>query len=333
MATDGRGILVIGELVDGELASVSREALACARGLAGQIGSDVAISLIGSSIDSSGREAISFGADRVYMVDDTLLKDFQVDIHLSMLERIVKTHNPQIVLSTRSSIGKDLAPRLAFRLGTGLMQDCIDLWIDEESGKLSGYRPVFGGKFIATVVGEGSIQVAAIRSKVVEELQPEHSRVGEIVNFQLDIDASVARTRLLERVKEEAEGIKLEDATVVVGGGRGLGGPEPFEQLRVLAKLLGGAVGASRAVCDEGWLSSSYQVGLTGKTITPDLYITVGISGATQHMAGCDRSKAIVAINKDRNAEIFKAARYGVVGDWNRILPAFIEQVRDLVRS
>ena len=135
----------------------------------------------------------------------------------------------------------------------------------------------------------------------------------------------------MQRVKEETEGIKLEEASVVVSGGRGLGGPEPFEQLRVLAKSLGGAVGASRAVCDAGWLPSSYQVGLTGKTITPNLYITVAISGATQHMAGCDRSKVIVAINKDKEADIFKAARYGVIGDWNKILPAFIEQVKELV--
>ena len=325
------GVLVVGEISDGKLASISKEALACARKLAAELGSDVAIAMLGSGIESEGNGAVSFGADKVYLVDDPLLEDFQVDAYLSVLERIVQDYNPQIVLSTKTSIGRDLAPRLAFRLGTGLIQDCIELWIDKDSGRLAANRPVFGGNFIATVVGEGTLQVAAIRSKAFEELEPQASRQGEIVKHPAGIDASVAKTRLVRRVKEETEGIKLEDAPVVVSGGRGLGGPEPFEQLRVLAKLLGGAVGASRAVCDEGWLPSSHQVGLTGKTITPDLYITVAISGATQHMAGCDRAKVIVAINKDKDADIFKAARYGAVGDWNKILPAFIEQVKELV--
>ena len=325
------GVLVVGEINDGHLASISKEALACARKLADELGSDVAIAMLGSGIESTGNEAVAFGADKVYVVDDPLLDDFQVDAYLSILERIVQDYNPQIVLSTKSSIGRDLAPRLAFRLGTGLMQDCIELWADKDSGRLAAYRPVFGGNFIATVVGEGALQVAAIRSKAIEELEPQASRQGEIVKYPAGIDASVAKTRLVQRIKEETEGIKLEEASVVVSGGRGLGGPEPFEQLRVLAGLLGGALGASRAACDAGWLSSSHQVGLTGKTITPDLYITVAISGATQHMAGCDRAKAIVAINKDKDADIFKASRYGAVGDWNKILPAFIEQVKELV--
>ena len=328
------GILVIGEIGEGKLAAVSREGLACARKLAEQSQSHVAIAILGKDLQSIAIEAIAFGADKVYLVDESFLEDFQVEIHLSVLENIVRDHNPQIIISSKSNIGRDLAPRLAFRLGTGLMQDCIDLWIDQDSGTLSGSRPVFGGNFIATITGESPRQVAAIRSKVIEELEPDHERKGEIVNHATPIDpAAVAKTSLISRVKEESKGIKIEEATIVVGGGRGLGGPEAFEQLEVLANLLGGAVGASRAVCAAGWMSTAHQIGLTGKTITPDLYITVGISGAIQHMAGCDRSKVIVAINQDKRANIFDSARYGVVGDWNAILPSFIEEVRRLVET
>ena len=325
------GVLVIGEIGDGKLSSVSREALACARKLAEQSQSHVAIAILGKDLGLIASEAITFGADKVYIVDESILEDFQVEIHLSVLENIITDYNPQIIISSKTNIGRDLAPRLAFRLGTGLMQDCIDLWIDPDSGALSGSRPVFGGNFIATITGKSTRQVAAIRSKVIEELEPDTERKGEIVNYPTKIDPTMAKTKLISRVKEESKGVKLEEASIVVGGGRGLGGPEPFKQLEVLANLLGGAVGASRAVCDAGWMSTAHQIGLTGKTITPDLYITVGISGAIQHMAGCDRSKVIVAINQDKRANIFDSARYGVVGDWNTILPSFIEEVRKLV--
>ena len=176
-------------------------------------------------------------------------------------------------------------------------------------------------------------QIAAIRPKTYEPLDPDAGRSGQVVAFPVDIDASAAKTRVVDVVKEEAEGIKLEDARIVVSGGRGLGGPEPFSQLEELAGLLGGAVGASRAAVDSGWVPANYQVGLTGKTITPDLYITVAISGASQHMAGCSGSKAIVAINKDADANIFKEARYGVVGDWEKVIPALTETVRELTQS
>ena len=169
-----------------------------------------------------------------------------------------------------------------------------------------------------------------MRPKAFEALEPDATRSGEIESFQVDLDESAIRARLVETVTQQAEGVRLEDATIVVSGGRGLGGPEPFEELRNLSQVLGGALGASRAACDAGWIDHSHQVGLTGKTITPDLYITVGISGASQHMAGCSASKNIVAINRDEDANIFKSATYGVVGDWNKILPSFIETVREL---
>ena len=241
--------------------------------------------------------------------------------------------NPGIILIARNNEGRELAPRLAFRLGVGLAQDCLEVSADAGTGRLLANRPVYGGSAIAVVSCTQTPQIAAVRPKTYEPLDADAGRSGQVVAFPVDIDASAAKTRVVDVVKEEAEGIKLEDARIVVSGGRGLGGPEPFSQLEELAGLLGGAVGASRAAVDSGWVPANYQVGLTGKTITPDLYITVAISGASQHMAGCSGSKAIVAINRDADANIFKEARYGVVGDWEKVIPALTETVRELTQS
>ena len=186
---------------------------------------------------------------------------------------------------------------------------------------------------MAVVSCEYTPQIAAVRPKVYEPLDPDSSRQGQVMSFPVELDNSIAKNRVLQRVEEESIGVKLEDARVVVSGGRGLGGPEPFQGLEELAKILGGAVGASRAAVDSGWVPAAYQVGLTGKTITPDLYITVAISGASQHMAGCSGAKVIVAINKDAEANIFKEARYGVVGNWEQVVPGFTEAVRELTQS
>ena len=215
-----------------------------------------------------------------------------------------------------------------------MAQDCVDVDVDADTKRVVATRPVYGGNALAKVTfpGDGP-QVAIVRGKVFEPLAADSSRSGEVVAMQPGLDSSVVKARLVETVQSEAEGVRLEDATVVVSGGRGLGGPEPFEDIEALAKLFGGAMGASRAACDAGWLDHSYQVGLTGKTITPDLYITVAISGASQHLAGCSGSKHIVAINRDPEANIFKEASFGVVGDWKAVLPAFTETVRELLES
>ena len=249
------------------------------------------------------------------------------------METLCKEINPGIILIARTNEGREIAPRLAFRLGVGLAQDCLEVSADAATGKLLANRPVYGGNAVAVVSCNYSPQVAAVRPKVYAPLEPDPARQGEVISFPVDLDAALVRSRVIEVVKEEAEGVKLEDASIVVSGGRGLGGPEPFANLEELARLLGGAVGASRAAVDSGWVPASYQVGLTGKTITPDLYITVAISGASQHMAGCSGSKAIVAINKDAEANIFKDARYGVVGDWEKVLTALTETVRELVQE
>ena len=234
----------------------------------------------------------------------------------------------------KRQIGRAVGPRLAYRLGSGIAQDCTDVSADSESGRVTATRPVYGGNAMAKFTfADNDPQVVIMRLKAFEAAAPDSSRTGEVIEFEVSLDESDIKSKLVETVKEESEGVRLEDASVIIGMGRGLGGPEPFSQLEELAKVFNGAVGASRAVCDAGWLDHSYQIGLTGKTVTPDVYITVGISGASQHMAGCSSSKNIDAINKDGDANIFKEASFGVVGDWEKVLPAFTATARELLES
>ncbi len=328
------GILALGELADGELQSITGELLAVGRRLDETLGEGVGVALLGADPGGEANAAIALGADKVYVVRSPVLNEPQIDAYIAAFEKVCRQVEPSVVLVGRTPLGRDIAPRLAFRLGVGMAQDCVEVDIDSATRRVTATRPVYGGSALAKVTfPEADPQVIVLRGKVYEPLQPDDSLSGEVVEIDAELDDSVIKARLVETVKSETEGVRLEDAPIVVGGGRGLGGPEPFEMLEELAKLLSGAVGASRAVCDAGWLDHGYQIGLTGKTITPDLYITVGISGASQHMAGCSGAKNIVAINRDSEANIFKSASYGVVGDWKNILPSFLETVRELVQS
>ncbi len=326
-----QGILVLGELDQNGLASVTGELLSLARSLADETGDQVSVSLQGASVGSEADDAVAMGADTVYKVESPLLGEPQIDAHLSALEQVARHTDPSIVLVGRTPIGRDVGPRLAFRLGAAVAQDCVEVSVNSDTGRVLATRPVYGGNALASVSFSGDgVQVVIVRPKTVEAGEPDSDRSGTIEDFSADLDDSAIKARLIETVSQESEGVRLEDAGIVVSGGRGLGGPEPFEQLQALSDLLGGALGASRAACDAGWIDHSHQVGLTGKTITPDLYITIGISGASQHMAGCSASKNIVAINRDEDANIFKSATYGVVGDWTKVLPSFIETIREL---
>ena len=328
------GIVVLGELGEGGLQSITGELLAAAQTLAGPLGEDVAAALLGSGLDGVGSEAISLGADRVFLVQDPLLADLQVDAYLAAFELVCKLYEPRVVLVGKTPLGSDVGPRLAYRLGVAVAQDCVDVSTSPGSTRVVATRPVYGGNALAKVTFPGvDPQVVVLRPKVYEPLEPDSSRSGEAVPVEANLDASVVKSRVVETVREKPEGVRLEDAAIVISGGRGLGGPDPFAMLEELAQLLGAAVGASRAVCDAGWIDHGYQVGLTGKTIAPNLYITVGISGASQHMAGCSGAKHIVSINRDADANIFKAASFGVVGQWENVLPSFIETVRGLVKS
>jgi electron transfer flavoprotein alpha subunit len=330
---DGTGVLIIGDATDGQLGSTTAELLAAGHRIAADLSEDLSVALLGDTLDDAAQQAIAHGAQKVFAVNHPLLAAYQVELQLNALETLCKEISPRVMLIARTNEGRELAPRLAFRLGVGLAQDCLEVSVDSSEKKLLANRPVYGGNAIAVVRCDQTPQIAAIRPKAYEPTEADSSRQGEVVSFPVELDASMALTQVVETVIEEAEGVKLEDAHIVISGGRGLGGPEPFAHLEELAKIMGGTVGASRAAVDSGWVPSNYQVGLTGKTITPDLYIMVAISGASQHMAGCSGAKVIVAINKDAEANIFKEARYGVVGDWETVLPALTAAVRELTQA
>jgi electron transfer flavoprotein alpha subunit len=327
---EARGVLVVGEVTQGQLSGTTKEVLAAGRILAQQVGTELAVGLVGSAVAPAAQEALQAGGERVYTVEDALLADGQVEMHLAALTELCRTVAPDIILLGRTALGRDLGPRLACRLGVGLLQDCLQVELEATSGRLTATRPIYGGNVLARVQCTAIPQMAALRPKAYAPLPPDPTRQGDVVAVPVTLDASMARVTVVQQVRHESAGVKLEDASIVVAGGRGLGGPAPFRELQELAGMLGAAMGASRAAVDAGWVPGNWQVGLTGKTITPDLYITVGISGASQHIAGCSGAKVIVAINKDAEANIFREARYGVVGDWQTVVPAFMEAIRSL---
>jgi electron transfer flavoprotein alpha subunit len=328
---DNKGVLIIAEFVNGTLSPIARELLGSGRKLANDLAEDLSAVLIGSGVAGLAGEAISAGADKVYIVDDPLLKDYRTDSYVSVAEKVIKQVNPRVILAGQTTIGRDLAPRLAFRLNTAITMDCIELSIDSATKQLLQTKPVYGGNARAIFTGESLPQMATIRAKAMSALIPDSSRKGEVITIQAGLDAGAIRTNVLQTVVQDVEGIKLEDASVVVSGGRGIGNPEGFKQLEALAKVLRGAMGASRPPCDNGWVPETIQVGLTGKIVSPEVYIAVAISGSSQHLAGCSGSKNIIAINRDADANIFKEARFGVVGDWKKIIPPFTAKVKELL--
>jgi len=326
-----KGVMIHCEVAEGKLAAIATELLGCGRKLADDLGQELYAALVGNKLSDLAQEAITFGADKVYVIDDPLLKDYQTDSYAPVMEKLIKQVMPQILLLGQTSIGRDLAPRLAFKLDTVATMDCVELAIDSDSKRLLQTKPVFGGNAQAIFINESDTQVATVRTKAMSPLEPDSSRQGESITIDAGIDSSAIRTKVLEQVPEAVEGIKLEDAKVVVSGGRGIGSADGFKQLEELAKILKGAVGATRPPCDNGWVPAGLQVGLTGKIISPDLYIAVALSGASQHMTGSSGAKTIVAINKDAEANIFREARFGIVGDWKKVLPAFTDKVKELL--
>jgi electron transfer flavoprotein alpha subunit len=326
-----KGILVYGEVTAGKLVPIAKEGLGIGRKLADDSGQELSSVLVGSGVGGFAQEAIASGADKVYVVDDPLLKDYQTDSYVAVIEKVVKQVMPQILIVGQNDVGRDLAPSLSFRLGTAVTMDCVELAIDPESKRLLQTKPVYGGNAQAVFISDTDPQMVTIRTKAMTPLEPDTSRQGEIINIEAGLEASAIRTKVLDKVVEEVEGIRIEDAEVVVAGGRGIGSADGFKTLEELAKLLKGAVGASRPPCDNGWVPDTIQVGLTGKIIAPELYIAVAISGSSQHLSGCSGSKNIIAINKDPEANIFRQARFGVVGDWKKVLPALTDKVKELL--
>jgi len=327
-----KGILVVGELAEGKLASITTELLGSGRKLADDLKENLSCLLASDAVGEASKEAVAFGADKVYVVEHPALREYQADGYMQVAEKLARDVSPRAILMGQTSLGRDLAPRLAFRLGASVTTDCLNLSIDPATKLLVQTRPVYGGNAQAVFTSGSMPQIVTVRAKAMSPLESDASRKGEVIPTKIDIDASKVRTRILDTVKEEAVGIKLEDAPVIVAGGRGLGGPQPFQtMLKELADLLHGAVGASRPPADNGWVPEALHIGLTGKIVAPDIYIAVAISGASQHTAGCSGSKHIIAINKDPEANIFREAQFGVVGKYEEVLPAFTKKVKELL--
>ena len=326
-----KGVLVFGEIVDGKLAPVTIELLGAGRKLANELGEELSVLLLGSKGGSLGQEAIAFGADTVYTDTDSIFDVYNSDAYTQAASGLCKKALPAVMLFGHTDIGCDLAPRLNGRLGGGLAMDCLALAIDPATKFLVSTRPVYGGNARATMVAKAARpQMATVRPKTLPAAERNDSRQGKVVMIEDKIDPSVMKIKVMERIKEEVEGVKLEDAEVVVSGGRGIGSKQNFEMVKELARVLGGAVGATRPVCDEGWTPAGLQVGQSGKVVSPKVYIAVGVSGAMAHITGCLGSKCIVAINKDKEANIFNVAQLGLVADYKEVLPALTAKLKEL---
>ena len=319
-------ILVVGEAADGALVPITGEMLGGARRLAGESGASVSCVLMGAGGESVAQAAIALGADEVLIVDDAALAEYNSDVYLQAMLKVAEQASPSIILFGQTNLGRDLAPRLAFRLGTGVVMDTIELAM--EGDRMEATRPCYGGSARAVNVVQADPQIATVRAKSQDALEPDQSRQGQTTKVEAAIDTATVRITVSDRKGATAEGVRLEDADVVVSAGRGMGGPENFDVIEEFAGVLGAAVGASRAVCDLGWRPVSDQVGLTGKVVSPTLYFAIAISGASQHMAGCSGAKNIVAINKDADANIFKSARFGIVEDYAKVMKPLIEATK-----
>jgi len=326
-----KGVLVFAEVHEGKPTKASLELLGGGRVLADRFGEPLMAALLGGAGGSIPRELIAHGADEVYSVPDPVFQEYQADLYLAALEKVCRETNPRALLFVADDLGRELAPRLAFRLGAGLVTDCLDLRVADDLRTLLMTRPVYGGKALAVMTCKGSPQMATVRPRVMEPLLRDEAREGKVKVVEVDLNQVKTLTRVVERLKGETAGVKLEDAEVVIGGGRGVGDPGGFELLKELARVLGGAVGASRAAVDAGWVPASLQIGQTGKIISPNLYIAVGISGAMQHMAGVSSAKTIVAINTDPEAPVFQMAQLGVVADYNAVIPRLTEKCKELL--
>jgi electron transfer flavoprotein alpha subunit len=323
-----RGVWVFAEQKKGRLKSVVYELLAKGRELADALRTELSAVCFGHKIEEVDR-LIAHGADRVYTVDSPDLADNQEDIFTQQLVELVQQHRPEIVLAGATALGRAFIPRVAAAVKTGLSADCVDLDIDKEKGLLLQTKPTFGGNIMAVITcPEARPQMATVRPHVFSKREPDSRRRGEIIKVDFDRERFTARTRLIDFVEEIAETVKIEEADVIVAGGRGLEKAENFGMLKELASVMGAAVGATRAVVDEGWIGYPHQIGQTGKTVCPRLYIAAGISGALQHVVGMQTSDCIVAINDDPHAPIFEVATYGIVGDLFQVVPLLTEKLK-----
>ena len=329
--TQYRDVWVYIEAAEGSLRNVSLELLGEGRKLADASGQKLAGVLIGQHVESLTKEVFAAGADQVYLVEATELANYNTDAYTATMVDLIQTYKPAVILLGATNDGRDLGARVACRIGTGLTADCTGLGIDEATGLVAWTRPAFGGNLMATILcPEHRPQMGTVRPSVFKRPAPDYSKAGEIIRVASKVNATDIRTKLLDVIKVCTASCNLDEAEIIVSGGRGLGKPENFSLVEQLATVLGGAVGASRAAVDAGWKPALHQVGQTGKTVGPKIYFACGISGAIQHLAGMSSSDIVIAINKDPDAPIFKMADYGIVGDVAEVLPLLTEEFKKI---
>ncbi len=325
-----KGVWVFGEQRNGELNTVVYELIGEGRKLADKLNQDLCVLLLGSQLSDKAKKLIDYSVDKVYLIDDQNLETYNDEYYSAIMTDVIGKYKPSIILLGATAIGRSLGPRVAARIKTGLTADCTGLDIDKETGNLLQTRPAFGGNIMATIVCKNHRpQMATVRPGVMKPAPIKSGNQGEVIKHNFDLSQISLKTEVLELVKEFGEGIKINEAEIIVSGGRGLGSADNFKVIEDLAAALGGAVGASRAAVDNGWIAQNHQVGQTGTAVSPRIYIACGISGAVQHMVGMKSSDIIIAINKDPEAAIFKYATYGLVGDLFEIIPLIIKQLKD----
>ncbi len=335
-----KGVFIYAQQVDGEISPIAFELLGKAKDLAGDLGTDVTAVLLGSNVKGLADSLAEYGANRVIVVDDPVLEVYRTEPYAQALTAVINEYKPEIMLVGATAIGRDLGPRVSARVGTGLTADCTKLEIgdfplnplpgkEQKHNQLLMTRPAFGGNTIATIAcPDNRPQMATVRPGVMQKIEPVKGAKAEVVEFKPELKENNCYVEILDIVKEVAQVADIQQAKILVSGGRGVGSKENFQILQDLADALGGVVSCSRAVVDNGWMPKDLQVGQTGKTVRPNVYFAIGISGAIQHTAGMEESDIIIAINKDESAPIFDVADYGIVGDLNKIVPLITQAVK-----
>lgn len=326
---DYKGVFIFVQQVEGKITGVSYELIGKGKELAQSLGCEVTAVLLGSKVGELPKKLAKYGADKVIVVDDPALETYMTEPYAYAMTEVINKHKPEIVLYGATAIGRDMAPRVSARVHTGLTADCTGLEIDAETKNLMMTRPAFGGNIMATILcPDHRPQMATVRPGVMQRVSAIDGASCPVENFELKDIASHKNIEILEIIKKVSEKMDIMDAKILVSGGRGMGCPENFKMLEDLADALGGTIASSRACVDAGWVEKDRQVGQTGKTVRPNLYIACGISGAIQHLAGMEESDLIIAINKDETAPIFEVADFGVVGDVTKIIPLFTEEIK-----
>ena len=339
-----KGVYVFAQQVDNELSGIAFELLGKAKELAADLSTDVTAVLIGSGVKGLADQLAEYGADKVIVVDDPELKEYRTEPYAHALASVINEYKPEIVLVGATAIGRDLGPRVSARVATGLTADCTVLEIgdfpinpvpnqEQKHNQLLMTRPAFGGNTIATIAcPDNRPQMATVRPGVMQKIDPIAGAKAEVIEYNPGFTPNNKYVEILDIVKDLSDTVDIMDAKILVSGGRGVGSAENFKMLQDLADVIGGTVSCSRAVVDNGWLPKELQVGQTGKTVRPNVYFAIGISGAIQHTAGMEESDIIVAINKDETAPIFDVADYGIVGDLNKIVPKLTEELKKVVK-